>query len=87
MCKVSEGLQVKTVLRFEDNGQDFLEWHLDKYDKVVDVKPGFQKSIWTGIVLVDYNEGECPVYREKYSDKINQLIHKVEEVKQVVTRK
>lgn len=87
MCKVSEGLKVRTVLRFENNGQDFLEWHLDVNDKIVDVKPGCQKSVWVGKIVLDYQEGERPIYEDETTEKANQLIHKVEEVKQVVTCK
>lgn len=87
MCKVSEGLTTHTVLKFEDNGQDFLEWHLDKNGKVVDAKP-FQGSVYIGAQMIDYVEGECPVFvHPRIPGEVNQLIHRIKEVTQVVTRK
>ncbi|PRY90615.1 hypothetical protein [Mongoliibacter ruber] len=42
-------------LHFEDHGQDFLWWDLDKDGTVVNCGP-FQQSIWIGSKLVNYSE-------------------------------
>jgi len=37
----------KYIIYFEDWGQDFLEWHINKEGNVIDSKP-FQRNIWVG---------------------------------------
>lgn len=37
----------KYKITFEDEGQDFLEWFIDKDGYVLDSKP-FQRNIWAG---------------------------------------
>ena len=40
-------INTKFIIYFEDFGQDFLEWHIDKNGYVIDSRP-FQRSIWVG---------------------------------------
>lgn len=35
------------VIEFEDHGQDFLKWHLDKHGEVLHSEP-FQSFFWNG---------------------------------------
>ena len=39
--------ETKYIIHFEDHGQDFLEWNIDKDGYVLDSKP-FQRNIWAG---------------------------------------
>ncbi len=40
-------LDTKYIIYFEDHGQDFLEWHINKEGYVLDSKP-LQRNIWAG---------------------------------------
>lgn len=40
-------IETKYIIYFEDHGQDFLEWHIDKNGYVLDSRP-FQRRIWAG---------------------------------------
>ena len=46
--------KVATTIRFEDHGQDFLEWDLDITSKVIECRP-FQASIWCGRLVLNHN--------------------------------
>ena len=35
------------IVKFEDHGQDFLEWHISESGHILDSKP-CQRTIWTG---------------------------------------
>lgn len=52
---------VKYVVNFEDKGQDFTEWHVNKYGFVVKSSP-FQTSVWKGTFcdLQRAGVGVCP---------------------------
>lgn len=39
---------------FEDDGQDFLEWYIDKYGEVLHCAP-FQAQLWNGTMVDVYN--------------------------------
>lgn len=43
----------RTILHFEDHGQDFLEWTLDAAGVVVDCQP-FQAWVWCGCRVSDH---------------------------------
>lgn len=43
--------KVAMTLHFEDHGQDFLRWELDRNGKVLASKP-FQGSIWKGVKVL-----------------------------------
>ena len=47
MSKKQIDIKTKYIIHFEDHGQDFLEWHIDKDGYVLDSKP-FQRNIWAG---------------------------------------
>jgi len=47
MTKKEIELKTKYIIYFEDHGQDFLEWHINKDGYVLDSKP-FQRKIWAG---------------------------------------
>jgi len=56
--------KVRRTIRFEDHGQDFLEWDLDDQDCVITARP-FQHSIWAGHQVSNVEVGECPVISGK----------------------
>lgn len=41
------------TIRFEDNGQDFLEWDIDRAGKVIGCRP-FQSATWCGCVVTNH---------------------------------
>lgn len=57
---IEEGKSLK--IYFEDKGQDFLSWTLDKKGFVIDSEP-FQRSIWYGtrVLLISLREGLRPI--------------------------
>lgn len=49
------------TLVFEDKGQDFLEWDLDRTGRVIACRP-FQESVWKNTVIVrNARKGRRPV--------------------------
>ena len=44
----------KYIIEFEDHGQDFLKWYIDKNGYVLDSRP-FQKGVWIGILTRPQN--------------------------------
>lgn len=42
-----------TILHFEDQGQDFLRWHIDEQGTVVKSEP-FQNMIWKGARVTNF---------------------------------
>ncbi|WP_193222238.1 hypothetical protein [Alkalilimnicola sp. S0819] len=47
------------TIRFEDQGQDFLEWDIDQEGVVVDSRP-FQRHVWCGTQVQDVAIGQQP---------------------------
>lgn len=45
--------KVSTTVRFEDRGQDFLEWDLDAHGKVIECRPS-QGWVWCGRQVVNH---------------------------------
>jgi hypothetical protein len=43
---------MKTIITFEDHGQDFLMWIIDENSKIIDCKPS-QFSIWGGFTVMN----------------------------------
>lgn len=62
-------------IHFEDNGQDFLWWTLNKEGLVVDCGP-FQKSIWEGCKVFDAIVDKYPLVLIGYKKSIV-LKHKI----------
>ncbi len=75
----------KYKITFEDEGQDFLEWFIDKDGFVLDSKP-FQRSVWAGKHTVpDFVQvGDLlPIFMEERKGKdcfstVNYPIKKIE---------
>ncbi len=40
-------IETKYIIHFQDHGQDFLKWYINKDGYVIDSQP-FQRSIWVG---------------------------------------
>lgn len=53
--------KVVTTIRFEDHGQDFLEWDLDANGKVIECRPG-QAGIWCSRHVVNHKSLRKGVY-------------------------
>jgi len=73
-------------IRFEDNGQDFLEWEVDDDGQVIGCEP-FQASVWCGkyVLQPEYlQRGHSVFYSDTPIVRINQPIrelkHKVESI-------
>lgn len=70
---------------FEDKGQDFLEWTLDKNSVVIKSMP-FQTSVWAGtkIIPISIKIGYCPivVLKQDYfpDKKISKLLEDAREL-------
>ena len=75
---------MRTIV-FVDDGQDFLEWDIDKEGKVVGCRP-YQAWLWVGMIV--QNKGQIkPGDLISYTDTRggwHQLIHPVERVKETV---
>ena len=77
--------KTKYKITFEDDGQDFLEWFIDKDGYVLDSQP-FQRSIWAGKwTSPDFvNIGDnLPIFMEERKGKdcfsyVNHPIKKIE---------
>lgn len=72
-------------IEFEDNGQDFLWWIIDKEGLVIGAGP-FQAGIWIGneVELELLAEGICPLFASKYDEQpqpMRELKHQVERIK------
>ena len=52
---------VATTIRFEDHGQDFLEWDLDADGKVIESRP-CQSWVWCGRLVVNHGSLRPGVY-------------------------
>lgn len=58
---------MNAILTFQDHGQDFLTWQIEK-DRVVDCTP-FQASTWVGSQILNPDElavGKCVVIKCKH---------------------
>jgi len=71
--------KINKTIRFEDHGQDFLEWDIED-DFVVDCRP-FQGSVWCGCELVPQviDPGAHVRLITKYGDLL-ELRYPIEEV-------
>lgn len=69
--------KVVTTIRFEDHGQDFLEWDLDVNGKVIECRP-FQASIWCGRLVM--NNTELRKYSKVVLDGGNNIRDPLEKV-------
>ena len=47
-------INTKYIIEFEDFGQDFLKWFIDKNGYVLDSQP-FQRKIWAGYFTIPQN--------------------------------
>jgi hypothetical protein len=47
MSEQTRRFNTKYIIYFEDEGQDFLEWHISENGYVLDSKP-YQRKIWAG---------------------------------------
>jgi hypothetical protein len=75
-----------TIIKLEDNGQDFLELVTDHIGVIIDAKP-FQKEIWKGgyipIKAPEVAVGEfCPIHKPPHIE-YGFLKHKIEKITQV----
>ncbi len=71
----------KTIIHFEDHGQDFLQWTIDETGKVVNCWP-FQASIWCQYYVIDVallKIGDLvPIIKDKEQITIKYPIEKIE---------
>ena len=67
---------------FVDEGQDFLEWDINKEGEVIACRP-FQSWLWVGVKVQnkDIKRGDLITYTKDGAR--HQLIHPVEKVKQL----
>lgn len=75
-----------TVIKLEDNGQDFLELITDHVGVIIDAKP-FQKEIWKGgyipIKAPECRVGEfLPIHKPPHIE-YGFLKHRIESIKQI----
>lgn len=70
--------KTKKILHFEDNGQDFLRWHLDKDDQVIKSCP-FQGFVWNGVHVIECEENKQPTIWDKNGEVVK-LIHKIKKI-------
>lgn len=71
------------IIEFEDKGQDFLFWELDRNGYVINSEP-FQKEIWEGtwVDTLELEEGHCPIIRiPRLGDELRNLSYKVKSIK------
>ncbi|MCH7400107.1 hypothetical protein MM236_19080 [Belliella sp. DSM 107340] len=73
-------------IHFEDQGQDFLSWDLDRLDEVVGCEP-FQGSVWIGCVVITDSEsglleGDRPHFVNKIGN-LRQLKYKIERIEEL----
>jgi len=82
MSEIEIKINTKYIIYFEDFGQDFLEWYIDKNGYILDSKP-FQRSIWAGHFTVPENAqigGQLDIWLGKES-YINYPIKKIKIIK------
>lgn len=73
---------MNTVIRLEDNGQDFLEFVVNDENIIIEAKP-FQNSIWSGayVPLNMVRVGKVlPIHKPPHME-FGFLKHKVESIK------
>lgn len=75
--------QTKYKIHFQDNGQDFLEWHINENGTVINAEP-FQSEIWTGSFVLPKNienlkEGATLIFTNKYGVE-SSMKHKISKI-------
>lgn len=66
------------TLKFEDHGQDFLEWDIDRNGVVIDCRP-FQ-SVWIGTKVYSPKRGQKPTIKTRFSRKKMILNHRIKSI-------
>ncbi|MNN55817.1 hypothetical protein D3C81_1707110 [compost metagenome] len=67
------------TIYFEDQGQDFLEWDIDRNGVVVDSRP-FQAEVWCGAVVQSLAVGSPPTVRGPRIATTHTLKYSVERI-------
>jgi len=73
------------IVHFEDGGQDFLTWQLDRNGKVVDCTP-FQASVWCGYYVLNFpniKAGDTLSILKSPGDKVLNIKYPVLSVKEL----
>lgn len=67
------------IVEFEDDGQDFLKWHIDGRGEVIHCEP-FQAFVWNGKML-DVTEMKVGLPLPLQNDTV--IIHNVKSIKRI----
>jgi len=67
------------IVEFEDDGQDFLKWHIDGRGEVIHCEP-FQAFVWNGY-MVDVTEMKVGLPLPLQNETI--IIHNVKSIKRI----
>ncbi len=84
MSKTEIEIDTKYIIEFEDFGQDFLKWFIDKDGYVLDSRP-FQRKIWAGKFTIPQTAkvgGKLAIWNDRGS-WVNYPIKNIEIVKGV----
>lgn len=60
----------KYKITFEDQGQDFLTWHVASNKEVIHSEPG-QAGVWSGTIVEDMKVGERPIITTRFGDEVS----------------
>ena len=73
---------MKTIV-FEDHGQDFLEWDINRHGIVVGCRP-FQEGVWKGTIVIDQDihPGDRINIVRKGSPQVLYVKYPVEKIKE-----
>lgn len=70
------------TITFEDDGQDFLQWDIDRAGKVVACRP-FQSATWCGCVVLNHRIVRPGDYLQIVSPRVSgplRLVHPVKSI-------